>query len=471
MRLRQLRYLQSILEKPARGEKRPTSIPAEFNGHQYAIFLLHVDACIEHALMVQYLFAAYSLGGPGVAPQYQAMVARWQETILGVAKEEMGHLITVQNVLRFLSGPLNFDRQDFPYDADFYPFKFTLERLTLDSLARYIYVEMPPHWSGPWAADVKRRVLGSSHGRPVHPIYELFARMIGTIADPVLVPDAFLVPESVDAQATWNEWGRGYSHGDRGSALQSDRPLTPDLIIRTVGSRAEAVSALRQIAQQGESPESEMLQNSHFERFLDIYKEWTAVLKKDKDFDPARPVVTNPVVEDVLDPTVQNNTKNRSVITAPVTFYWAHLQNLRYRLLLSALQHALHLFGAVSSTSTPTARGDVLTLIFSEMYKIRSLASVLVQLPVRHDIPVEEAVAGPPFQMPYTMDIPLEETDRWRWHRDMLLASCRLYDQLDEIETDPRRRGYIAALRQADVDLILLIERIIGQLVRLEVPV
>ena len=40
--------------------------PPEFNGRDYAIFLLHVAAEIEHSLMVQYLFAAYSLGGPNV---------------------------------------------------------------------------------------------------------------------------------------------------------------------------------------------------------------------------------------------------------------------------------------------------------------------------------------------------------------------------------------------------------------------
>jgi hypothetical protein len=45
----------------------------------------------------------------------------WQEVILGIAKEEMAHLITVQNVLRLIGGPLNLDRNDYPWDAPFYP--------------------------------------------------------------------------------------------------------------------------------------------------------------------------------------------------------------------------------------------------------------------------------------------------------------------------------------------------------------
>jgi hypothetical protein len=153
----------------------------------------------------------------------------------------------------------------------------------------------------------------------------------------------------------------------------------------------------------------------------------------------------------------------RNVITAPLTFYYAHLLNVRYRLLLSALNHALHLYGALDATNEPTARGDVITMIFSEMYKIRSLASVLVTLPVRLDTPPENAAAGPPFQMPYTLDIPQQESDRWRWHRDMLIASRHILDLIATLETDARRQGYVAALKESDADLMHLMNRIIAK--------
>ncbi|HET7437118.1 MAG TPA: ferritin-like domain-containing protein [Thermoanaerobaculia bacterium] len=488
MRSRQERHLQSILRNdttpalqmlaktsltampfetaPARLSAPQQMISPEFNGHQYAIFLLHVDAGIEHALMVQYLYAAYSMGGPHVPPEHAATVERWQETILGIAKEEMGHLITVENVLRLLSGPLNLDREDFPFDAGFYPFTFTLERLTLDSLAKYIYAEMPADWTGPLATEVKRRAEEANKGKPLHAVHELFDLMIATIADPELVPDEYFRPETVAQQASWSEWGRGYAHGARGSELQRDQPRTPDLIIRTVDSRATAVDALHAIAEQGEATTMIMRERSHFERFLRIYVEWSEILKKDKRFDPARPVVKNPVVEDSLrnhPEKISDDDCDRNVITAPLTFYWAHLLNIRYRLLLSALNHALHLSGALRSTKQPTARGDVLTLIFSEMYKIRSLAGVLVQLPVREGTPPEKASAGPPFQMPYTLAIPQGEDDRWRWHRDMLYASRKILDILFVLEPDARRKSYAAALRQADVELIEVMDRLIAR--------
>jgi len=67
-----------------------TGLPREFSWHDYAVYLLHIAAEIEHALMVQYLYAAYSLGGPEVPVDQQKEVLSWQQSILGIAKEEMG---------------------------------------------------------------------------------------------------------------------------------------------------------------------------------------------------------------------------------------------------------------------------------------------------------------------------------------------------------------------------------------------
>ena len=46
-------------------------MPPEFSGRDYLGFLLYIDAEIEHGLMVQYLYAAYSLGGPQVPEEYR----------------------------------------------------------------------------------------------------------------------------------------------------------------------------------------------------------------------------------------------------------------------------------------------------------------------------------------------------------------------------------------------------------------
>ena len=58
-------------------------LPREISWRDYAVYLLHVAAEIEHSLMVQYLYAAYSLGGPG----FQVDRARFDTLIMNAAKK------------------------------------------------------------------------------------------------------------------------------------------------------------------------------------------------------------------------------------------------------------------------------------------------------------------------------------------------------------------------------------------------
>jgi len=489
MRSRFARHLQwTKRQAPPRGEPRPSamafvaqladtvaeerSISPEFNGHQYAIFLLHVAAEIEHALMVEYLYAAYTLGGPHVDPKYTPLIQQWQEVILGIAKEEMGHLISVQNVLRLISGPISFDRDDYPFGAEFYPFSFTLERLTLDSLAKYVYAEAPESWSGPVADEVRKRATQSAGGDVNH-VAMLYELMIETINNMILVHDDAFRADTVPMQASWDEWGRGYTHGQRGNETHAAPAATPELIIEVVDTRAAAVDLLRRIAYQGEAND-DCGENSHFKRFLTIYERWKEIAESDKNFDPSRPVVTNPIVGDSMPekaPSLQESADSTNTISDPLTFYWAHLFNVRYRMLLTGLMHVFHVAGPLASTTQPSARGQLITLIFGEMYKVRGVASLLVTMPMRKGGDPSKHCAGPPFQMPYTLQIPEREVDRWRWHRDLLFAARDLLDELLVREEGSPRLAYVRSIRDADANTIAVIETMIARLDKLaEVP-
>src|SRR5438270_10866017 len=149
-------------------------LPPELGWRDYAIYLLHRAAEIEHSLMVQYLFAAYSLGGPQVPKHRLKKVREWQQLILGVAKEEMGHFMTVQNVLIAMGAPIHLDRQQYPWTSDFYPFQFSLKRLTLDSLAEYVLAESAEKWEeGELSEDVKRRAAAGA-GQNVNHVGALY---------------------------------------------------------------------------------------------------------------------------------------------------------------------------------------------------------------------------------------------------------------------------------------------------------
>lgn len=431
------------------------SVPPEFNHRDYVIYLLHMDAAIEHALMVQYLYAAYTLGGPQVPEAYHQTVAGWREVILGVAKEEMAHLISVQNVLRLIGGPLHLAREDFPWISPFFPFPFKLEPLTLDSLAKYVYAESPEDWSGPWAEDVKRRV--DQQAPNPHRVSELFAELIGLMENPEFLPDATFQPNTYPFQASWDEWGRGYKAGARGNHFRAGPEQTPDLLVVPLASRDDAVSALKKIAQQGEAYGTLGTDGlpSHFERFLEIYKHLTKLLSVGH-WEPARPVAINPYVP------INGGFEEGTPILYPEAQDWASLSNIRYRMLLNFLLHSFELDDGLKRAGTWTPRGLIINSAFGEMYNLRAISEFLMQTPLAlASEPGADKVAGPPFLMPYTLNLPQAEADRWRLHRDTLRASARLIERLLPI-SPPERHGYLRALRENDQALLQSIDRILA---------
>ncbi|MTV39579.1 ferritin-like domain-containing protein [Duganella radicis] len=116
------------------------------SAHLELIRLLRSAAEIEHSLMIQYLYAVFSVK----LPRY-AMLAGWSthrhggppNSLLGVAIEEMVHLHTVNQLLVALGARPNLGRQQFPLETDIYPFPVHLEPLSPGSVAKYVYIEAP----------------------------------------------------------------------------------------------------------------------------------------------------------------------------------------------------------------------------------------------------------------------------------------------------------------------------------------
>jgi hypothetical protein len=432
--------------------KECPSVPPEFNHRDYVVYLLHVDAAIEHALMVQYLYAAYSLGGPQVPAEFHATVSGWQEVILGIAKEEMAHLISVQNVLRLIGGPLSLAREDFPWDCPFFPFPFALEPLTLDSLAKYVYAESPVDWKGPLADEIKNKVLQADPNP--HRVGELFALLLGLLKNRDFIADETFQPSTYSFQASWDEWGRGYKGGARGNQGGTGRPGTPDLLVVPLSSRDDAVKALKLISEQGEA--TSQTQNngeqSHFQRFLDVY---VAMRDTAKDWSASRPVALNPYValgdfcEDL---------PNATPITHPEAQAWATLFNIRYRMLLNLLLHSFTLDGGLNQAGAWTPRGLIISTVFGEMYNLRAISQFLVQTPVAEG---STTLAGPPFMMPYTLDLPQAEADRWRLHVDVATASTHLATKLLSL-SPAEHHGYLYALQENDRAFLKSAKRILA---------
>jgi hypothetical protein len=431
------------------------SLPSGFSGHDYAVYLLHIAAEIEHLLMVQYLYAAYSLGGSQVPDARRPDVQSWQEVVLGIAKEEMAHLISVQNILRLIGGPLNLDRNDYPWDAPFYPFEFALEPLSRASLARYILTESPEKWPADVSAEEKREIIDlatAGQAVPVKRVGDLYRLMIEVVGDESLLPDALFQADTLPYQASWDEWGRAYRQGARGATLTSDGK-TPDLLIMTAYSRATAVAALKAVAQQGEAAniDPDIEETSHFRRFLEIYREFP---EEADGWSATANVARNPRTmggEVPIDGT--------SLIANEETRHWADLFNLRYRILLLYLSHGFRLSGAGPHHEDSKARGMIVHRTFGEMYNLRVIAKIIVRLPL--DRPQDNPRAGPTFEMPYAIVLPAAERDCWRLHLDLLEASIALTGNIRP-HVDAQERDYLESLTGLDQETIAAIGAMMG---------
>ena len=74
--------------------------------------------------------------------------------------------------------------------------------------------------------------------------------------------------------------------------------------------------------------------------------------------------------------------------------------------------------------------------------------------------PGSRTMAGPPFEMPYTLSLPLRDTNRWRAHRDLLLASIELVEGM--LAPGQPQERYLRALRAADKTALEQLEVLIG---------
>jgi hypothetical protein len=125
--------------------------------------------------------------------------------------------------------------------------------------------------------------------------------------------------------------------------------------------------------------------------------------------------------------------------------------------------------------------------IFGEMYNLKAIAGIVVRRPLR-DTPAsgrgvarsaganksahEVDCAAPPFEMPYTIDVPMDEPDCWRRHQD-ILRSCLEIGHALLTGNDPHSPeltveeiNYLRTLQQLDQRSIAWIKIIIEGLLR-----
>jgi hypothetical protein len=425
-----LASLQALATK-AKPPKKPTPF---LTPHDHAALLLRVAAEVEHALMVEYLYAGFSLNETQAQPEHQSLVREWRQVVMGIAREEMGHLVTVQNLLQLIGAPLTLRREDMPFDNDLQPFTFRLEPLSKVSLAKYVVAEMPSQkfleekqpelWKELQPIiELAQQDNGGRQTNQVGLIYEQLQDVFDELSS------ADIQASSLPYQASASVWGLGYR----------------EILVETAYDRQSAKASMLLVSEQGEGDtidQDAAATPSHFERFLAIYRAFPA----DGSWAPAKPLPT--------DPTTQGFDWHALPAAEGTALIWATLSNQRYRMVLLYLLHALHVEAAAGST-----HGLLVSWTFGEMYNLRSISDILTTQP-SWDKPAGQCAASP-FEMPYSLDLPDRPADRWRLHRDQLQNSRLLVDHLRH-GAHPAHQKYLDALLESDAKTLTIINGMIG---------
>jgi hypothetical protein len=368
-------------------------------------YLLCQAAELEHGLMCEYLYAAFSLkstAGPGLRDDQLVAVERWRRMILDIAGEEMLHWAVVQNLLMAVGSAPYVSRPHLPHQAGSYPPGVQLRLLPFGEVAlqHFVYLERPEGVEGADAEGFERAGL----------------------PPPPMMPEE-IVPRAQDFATQ----GHLYRSVERGFAHLTDMLGEDGLFIGPVFQQADETSfgwpdlgpiadleganrALERIVEQGEGATGDW-EAAHYGRFLAVLRDYLAMRGEDPRFEPVHPVVAAGMrgVEGI-EPDVY--------ITDPNTGACSDLFNAVYELLLQMIARYFA-FGHETPEQRQILAGAAVGLMFQA---IKPLGFLLAGLPVGPDHP--GLTAGANFQLPYRASFLLP-------HRRS--AWLRFAERLDEL--------------------------------------
>ncbi len=289
------------------------------------IYLLCEAAEFEHTVMCSYLYAQWSLKrdpGEDTTPAELAAIERWRRSLAQVALEEMLHLSLVNNLLAAIGAAPHLWRPAFPVRPGHFPADVVMNLAPFSeaTLDHFMFIERP---------EGIALVDGAGFGHPAH--YRRLAR-----------PD-MLAPSPQD----YASQGHLY-HGVLQGLAQLTEQLGEERVFvghgqAQVGAEefglpglfkitdlASARRAVEEIVLQGEGAPAQR-DDSHFARFSTIRKELGQLRAARPAFEPARPVIRNPILGDA------GIARGGVRIVEPVTAQIVDLGNSIYALMIRTL--------------------------------------------------------------------------------------------------------------------------------------
>jgi len=403
-------------------------------------YLLSQAAELEHGLMCEYLYAAFSLKStvdPGLRADQLAAVERWRGMIFGIAAEEMLHWAMVQNLLTAVGSAPYVSRPHMPHQARGYPPGVQVRLLPFGeaALEHFVYLERPEGMegadakgfqpAGPPPAPMRAEEIiprGQDFATVGH-LYRSIEHGLAYLADKLGEDRLFIGPAFQQADETTFGW--------------------PDL--RPITGLAGASRAIERIVEQGEGARGDWA-DAHYGRFLAVLGDYRAMRAEDPAFEPAHPVAAAALrAVEGFEPEVY--------ISDPATGRCSDLFNAVYELLLQMIARYFA-FGHETSEQRQVLAHTAVDLMFGA---IKPLGLLLAALPAGPDHP--DVTAGASFQLPYRASFLLpHRRSAWLRFAERLDELADFADGLHPLVGADEVAAVADALRQAAANMMAHIE-------------
>src|SRR5215468_6777443 len=354
--------------------------------HREHLWSLLIEAAqIEHMIMCQYLYACWSLKtepDEGLTAEQADAIARWQDTITGIAIEEMLHLALVMNVMTAIGAAPSLSRPNFPRHSEFLPpgVEFALLPFGADSLTHFLYLERP---EGMERVDATEFVPAAPAPDPVAAA-EVMPRLQGFLTVGHLYRG--IEQGLIDLASRLGE--PVLFVGEPRAQATAERFRWPQLI--AVTDLASARAALDEIIEQGEGARGDW-RPAHYGRFFEIWSEYQKLREQEPSFEPARPVMP------AFTQQPYDIEERQPQPTEPLTRLVAELFNLGYEVLLQVLTRFF-----THTDESDEQLDSLVQVAFGIMAGVlQPLGTALTRLPMGPGNPGH--TAGAAFQMYYQM--------------------------------------------------------------------
>jgi hypothetical protein len=264
----------------------PPEHPLAVEHRGQLIYLLREAAELEHGIMCQYLFAAFSLKqstDEGLTPEQLEAVTRWRKVVGEVARQEMLHLALVQNLLTSIGAAPHLGRPNLPSPTPYFPpgVSLALAPFGERALRHFLFLERP---EGMPLEDAEGFSAVADQARPARNADD--DAIVAHAQDFATVGHLY---RAIDIGFAWLTAKRGAARLFIGPPQAQATPESfrwPELT--PVTDLASAHKAIDTIVEQGEGVRGAW-RTAHFGRFLGILEEYLALKRSDPGFEPARP--------------------------------------------------------------------------------------------------------------------------------------------------------------------------------------